>query len=115
MDADFGRQIAEGHVYAAVVSGGELGGFIVFCPENGYMVLETVAVHPDHAGQGIGRALIGFCEDRARLSGHSGVRLYTNEAMTEPQVLYARLGYVESARRIEDGFRRIHYEKSFVR
>jgi hypothetical protein len=35
----------------------------------------------------------------------------THEAMTENQAIYARLGYVETGRRSEDGYRRIYMEK----
>jgi hypothetical protein len=37
--------------------------------------------------------------------------LVTHEAMTENQAIYARLGYTETARRSEDGYRRIYMEK----
>jgi hypothetical protein len=39
------------------------------------------------------------------------VTLYTNEAMVENRRLYARLGYAETGRRVEDGYRRVFFRK----
>jgi len=39
------------------------------------------------------------------------VHLYTNEKMTDNLSIYPRLGYVEVARRHEDGFDRVFFEK----
>lgn len=66
---------------------------------------------PSAAGRGVGKALIKLCEDRARQLGLNEVQLYTNERMTENLGLYPRLGYVEVARRSEDGFNRVYFEK----
>jgi hypothetical protein len=40
------------------------------------------------------------------------VTLYTNEAMVENLRLYRRLGFVETDRRVEDGYRRVFFRKS---
>ncbi len=40
------------------------------------------------------------------------VSLYTNEAMVENLRLYPRLGFVETGRRVEDGYRRVFFRKS---
>ncbi|MNL29311.1 Acetyltransferase (GNAT) family protein [compost metagenome] len=111
MDADFAAQIAVGHVHVSTGPAGELQGFIVFCVEAEHIMLENVAVMPAAAGKGIGKALIGFCEDEARRLGFSAVQLYTNEKMTENLSIYPRLGYVEIDRRTENGFNRVYFEK----
>ena len=36
----------------------------------------------------------------------------TNEKMTENLTLYPRLGYCEVARRTEDGFNRVYFQKT---
>lgn len=110
MVADFGAQIAAGdmHVWA---EGGVVRGFIVFYPKGDSMLLENVAVHPDAAGQGIGRALIVFCEDAARRADLGAVDLYTNAKMTANLSIYPRLGYVQTDRRTEDGFDRVYFRK----
>jgi GNAT superfamily N-acetyltransferase len=62
-------------------------------------------------GQGIGKALIQFCEAQARRLGLVSVRLYTNAKMTDNLSIYPRLGYIEVERRSEDGFDRVYFEK----
>lgn len=111
MDADFAGLIAAGAVHVATGRDGTVEGFVAFYPQDDAMLLESVAVLPDAAGQGRGRALIGHCEQAARAAGLGAVRLCTNEAMVENLALYPRLGYVETGRRVEDGFRRVFFEK----
>jgi len=103
-----------GQVYIAAAEGGELQGFVVFYPEGKHILLESVAVLPGAAGRGIGKSLIRFCEGEARRCDFDAVRLYTNEKMTENLSFYPRLGYIEVARRTEDGFNRVFFEKSFL-
>ncbi|SMO78447.1 Acetyltransferase (GNAT) family protein [Thalassovita litoralis] len=110
MIADFARQIAQGRVFVSVRDG-SLQGFIVFYPEDAHMMLENVAVFPEAAGGGIGKALIRYCEDTARRMGIAAVRLYTNEKMVENLSIYPGMGYVETGRRVEDGFARVFFEK----
>lgn len=112
MVADFAAQIAEATVHVASTEQEGLLGFIVFYATDGHMLLENVAVRPGAAGRGIGKALIGFCEDAARLGGLNVVRLYTNEKMADNLVIYPRLGYAEIERRREDGFNRVYFEKT---
>src|SRR6187401_944215 len=81
-------------------------GFIVFHAEEGHILLENVAVLPRAAGRGVGKTLIGFCENAARQRGMN-VHLYTNEKMIDNLSIYPKLGYVEVARRSEDGFNRV--------
>jgi len=114
MVADFAAQIAAGDVYVARDDDGTFQGFIVFYAEDQDMLLESVAVLPRSAGHGIGKALIGFCEDAARERGMNAVHLYTNEKMTDNLAIYPKLGYVEVARRTEDGFNRVYFEKALT-
>lgn len=111
MLADYAAGIAAGDIHVAVDSDDRLQGFIVFFAEGDHILLENVAVQPSAAGQGIGKALIRFCEDEARRRGFGTVRLYTNEKMVENLSIYPRLGYVETDRRVEDGFSRVFFEK----
>lgn len=110
MQADFAAQIAAGQVHVATGAGGVLG-YVVFYPDGDGVLLESVAVLPSAAGQGIGKALIAHCEADARAQGARAVCLYTNEKMTENLSIYPRLGYVETGRRVEDGFARVYFEK----
>ena len=52
-----------------------------------------------YAGGGIGRALLVFAEDEAMRRGYKSIYLCTNSKMTENQILYSRIGYVEYDRR----------------
>ncbi|NVO25642.1 GNAT family N-acetyltransferase [Donghicola mangrovi] len=113
MLADYGAQIAGGLVHMAVDGQGALAGFIVYYPEGRHMLLENVAVAPDAAGRGVGKALIAHCERAARQAGLDGVMLYTNAKMVENLSIYPRLGYQEVDRRTEDGFDRVYFLKPF--
>lgn len=112
MVADFAAQIADGEVYVAKDDRNSFLGFIVFRAEEGYLLLENVAVLPRATGRGVGRALISFCENAARARGLSAIHLYTNEKMAENLSIYPRLGYAEVGRRTEDGFNRVYFEKA---
>lgn len=86
-------------------------GILVLVPEEETMLLDNVAVHPRVQGRGHGKALIAFAESAAREKRLSAIRLYTNEAMTENITLYRRLGFVETHRAEEKGFRRVYMTK----
>jgi GNAT superfamily N-acetyltransferase len=75
------------------------------------LLVENVAVRPAAQGAGLGRALMEFAERQARARGRRRLALYTNEVMVENLAIYARLGYRETARRTEDGYRRVFMEK----
>ncbi|MEX2521055.1 MAG: GNAT family N-acetyltransferase [Paracoccaceae bacterium] len=114
MIADFAAQIADGAVYVATDDQQVFHGFIVFFVEERHVFLENVAVLPDAAGRGVGKALINFCEQAARRSGKNAVHLYTNEVMTENLSIYPKLGYIEVDRRTEGGFNRVYFEKTLA-
>ncbi len=111
MAADFKRQISDGLVHVVINLQGEIEGFIIFFPRDGYMFLENVAVKVSVAGQGLGKLLIMLCENEARRLGLRAVQLYTNEKMTQNLTIYPHLGYREIGRREEDGFNRVYFEK----
>jgi GNAT superfamily N-acetyltransferase len=62
--------------------------------------------------QGSGRMLLDFAEEKARERGYLEVRLYTNELMHENLAWYARLGYQETSRLCDSGFRRVFMKNS---
>ncbi|MGV2068824.1 GNAT family N-acetyltransferase [Agrobacterium sp. 22-226-1] len=111
MVADFAAQIAAGQVYISTGQDGTFRGFIVFYRQDDYLMLENVAVLPGAAGGGVGKELILFCENAARDLGVGAVQLYTNEKMIANLSIYPKLGYVEVARRTENGFNRVYFEK----
>jgi len=113
MVADYAVHVAAGHAHLAVDEHDGLLGVVVFFPKDGWMHLDAVAVLPTASGRGIGKALIRLCEDEARRLSLTGINLYTNEKMTENLMIYPHLGYVEVARRTDEGFSRVFFEKRF--
>jgi GNAT superfamily N-acetyltransferase len=102
MTLDYGDEIRHKEVTLAE-DGKELAGVLVLdTTDEGFLVF-NVAVLPTRKGTGVGRALLQFAESEARRAGFDSIYLFTHERMTENQVLYARIGYVEYDRRqIED-------------
>lgn len=111
MAADYAALVASGEAWVAVEDD-RVVGVLVIRPCRGELELENVAVDPGWQGRGYGRALIAFAEDHARELGLASVTLYTNETMTENLRLYPALGFVETGRRVEDGYRRVYFRKT---
>jgi ribosomal protein S18 acetylase RimI-like enzyme len=111
MAADYEALVASDEVWIGDVDGAVVGILVIRSSED-VLELENVAVDPAHQGQGHGRKLVDFAERHARELGLAAVELYTNEAMTENLHLYPRLGYVETRRGVEDGFRRVYFRKA---
>jgi ribosomal protein S18 acetylase RimI-like enzyme len=110
MDADHAGPVAEGRSWVAEADG-RIAGVLEVRAGRGHLLLEDVAVHPDRQGEGIGRALIAHAEALAVEAGLPAVRLYTNERMHENVALYAALGYEETGRGEQHGFRRVFLRK----
>jgi ribosomal protein S18 acetylase RimI-like enzyme len=110
MTADYAALVDAGDVWVGTAND-HLVGVLVIRSGSGSLELENVAVEPGSQGHGYGRMLIRFAEKRARELGLNAVTLYTNETMVENLRLYPRLGYVETERRVEDGYRRVYFEK----
>ncbi|MFJ8231157.1 GNAT family N-acetyltransferase [Streptomyces sp. NPDC094448] len=108
MKADHAADVAAGRVF---VTGDPVRGVIVLVPRDDHLFLESIAVHPEAKGTGLGRILLELAESRARDLGLKEIRLYTNALMWENQNLYARHGYEMTERRIDGPYDRIHYRK----
>ncbi|MEX3009319.1 GNAT family N-acetyltransferase [Hoeflea sp. TYP-13] len=115
MIADFEEQIRQHKVFVHSDTVQVIRGYVVFYKSGRSVLLENVAVHPDHHGMGYGRQLVSFVEEYARNEGMDTVRLYTNIHMHENLSLYPALGYRETGRRREDGFERVYFEKAVDR
>ncbi len=72
---------------------------IEMVPMAGHLLIENVAVHPDHQGRGLGRQLMDHAETAARRMGLDELRLYTNAAFARNLAFYQRLGYEVTERR----------------
>ena len=108
MDTDYAAAVADTEAWVALLDDAVVG-FVLLVEEDDGLLLENVAVLPEHHGRGFGRALLEHAESRARALGHSRITLYTHVTMVENQALYERTGYVETARTTEHGFTRVFY------
>ncbi|HUC60089.1 MAG TPA: GNAT family N-acetyltransferase [Streptosporangiaceae bacterium] len=104
--------VAETEAGQVWVTGEPITGVIVLIDMGDSLLVENVAVGPDVQGTGIGRGLMDFAEQKARTAGRRRVTLYTHEVMTENLAIYRHLGYRETERRTEDGYRRVFMERA---
>ena len=90
--------------------GATIRGCLVLLPgEPGEMWLDVLAVGGSSQGRGYGRALVDFALRTAKEAGATRLRLYTNEVMREAQGFYERLGFTETHRAQDAGYRRVFY------
>jgi GNAT superfamily N-acetyltransferase len=110
---DFAAEIEANHVWVAEEEMRVVGAIVQYETESGFYI-DTVAALPSEQGKGVGRALLTFAEEEARRRGYNSIYLCTNSKMTENQVLYPRIGYVEYERKYEAGYDRVFYSKALV-
>lgn len=110
MNDDYGQRIAAGQTWV-LEEQGAIRGIIVLEDRPDALLLYNVAVAPAAQGKGHGRQLIAFAEAEARRRGYDTVRLFTHERMVENIAIYTRLGFVETGRVEEGGFRRVYMER----
>jgi ribosomal protein S18 acetylase RimI-like enzyme len=108
MEADHAANVAAGKVF---VTGEPVHGLVVIEARPGHLFLDSIAVHPDAHGTGVGRRLLHFVDARARELGLGEIRLYTNALMWENQKIYPKYGYEVVERRVDGPYDRIHYRK----
>ncbi len=108
---DFGAAIARSEVYVP----DEGDGVIVLTPHDDHLLVRDVAVVPRSQGRGAGTRLMRFAELRAAELGLGEIRLSTNVAMVENHRFCARLGYEETGRGEQDGYRRTFFRKALDR
>lgn len=110
MTADYRALIEEGVVWVLTQDGATVG-VLVLLDRSDHLLLGNVAVDPEHQRKGYGKILLAFAEREARERGYDQIRLYTNALMTGNIALYRSLGYRETHREGEDGFRRVFMAK----
>jgi ribosomal protein S18 acetylase RimI-like enzyme len=108
MEADHAANVAAGRVF---VTGDPVVGVLVLVAEPDHLFLDSISVHPDVKGTGLGRRLLHFVDEHARALGLPEVRLYTNAMMWENQKIYPRYGYELVERRVDGPYDRLHYRK----
>ncbi len=111
MLADYAEIIAQ-HLVWVVEDKARIIGLVVLMQKTNGILLDNVAVHPEYQGLGLGKQLLAFAETEARQRGFTEINLYTHQKMTENINLYLKLGYVETERRTERGYKRIYMKKA---
>jgi ribosomal protein S18 acetylase RimI-like enzyme len=115
MEADHAADVAAGKVLLTEEPGtGRVIGLVVIEAGEGHLFLDSIAVHPDAHGTGVGRRLLRFVDAHARALGLPEVRLYTNAMMWENQKIYPKYGYEVVERRVDGPYDRIHYRKRLL-
>lgn len=89
--------IRDNIVWVATLNGKVVGG-LVLVRKPDHMVLANVAVAPDAAGRGLGKALIERAEAECRKHGVGELRLTTHSGMPENVAMYGHLGWRETGR-----------------
>ncbi len=86
------------------------GGVLVACgylSDTGRSVhLGKLAVRPDRQGQGLAARIVAEAETMARRLGRPVLDLGTRVELTENHAIFARLGFVETARTAHPGYDR---------
>ena len=110
MMADYAADVAAQRAVVVEISG-EVRGYLVGWPEGDAYFIENIGVDPQYQGHGLGRRLIEHAVTEARHRRLTALSLYTNEAMTENLAMYAHLGFAETHRVTEQGFRRVYMRR----
>jgi 8-oxo-dGTP pyrophosphatase MutT (NUDIX family) len=108
MREDLGGPIRRSQVYVT----DEADGVVALVPHEDHLLVRGVAVAPHRQGRGVGARLMAFAELRARELGLRELRLFTNVAMVEIHGFCERLGFRETGRGEQDGYRRVFYRKA---
>ena len=112
---DYAALIRDHHVFVATSSGDDLlAGLLVLIEQPDTILLDNVAVHPKFQGVGLGKSFMQQAEHETKRLGYSSIILYTHELMTENQAIYKKLGYAETHRIEEKGFKRVYMRKNIV-
>lgn len=111
MRDDYAEVIRTRRSVTVAEQGGAIVGVLVLEVTDADFCLETVGVVPAHWGKGLGRMLLELAEAEARRAGFDSIYLYTHQKMTENQALYAKIGYAEYERRVDDGLPRVFMRK----
>jgi ribosomal-protein-alanine N-acetyltransferase len=72
---------------------GAITGFLILCMTGAFVgYIQTICIHPDHRGQGLGSRLVAFAEQRI-LSEVPNVFMCVSSFNHDARRLYERLGY----------------------
>jgi ribosomal protein S18 acetylase RimI-like enzyme len=107
---DYAARVSEGTVWV-LEQGTVIAGIIVLRPAPNFLLLDNIAISPEHQDSGLGHRLLAFAESEALRRGYGEIRLYTHQTMVENQRLYASIGYEETGRGSDAGYDRVFMRK----
>lgn len=110
MKTDYRARIATGGVHVLRVQGVVVGSVIIERDDDA-LRFNNLVVDRSQQGNGHGRRIIAWIEEKARQWQLSVVELFTNELMHENISLYTHLGYEEIDRSTADGYHRVFFRK----
>ncbi|MDD5712402.1 MAG: GNAT family N-acetyltransferase [Smithellaceae bacterium] len=98
------EQIADGYRYYLVMDNGEKIGYFAIVPEPAERaaLLSKIYVLPDRQGEGIGRRIIAFIEERCKAMGIDKLRLTVNKNNTGSVAFYLCMGFVNAGPLVQD-------------
>jgi GNAT superfamily N-acetyltransferase len=97
MTVNYDRAVAD-HMIDLYEIDGEAVGLIEVVPQAQHLLIENIAVRPDHQGKRIGDLLMSHAETIARSIHFAELRLYTNAAFVSNIEFYSRRGFQEFRR-----------------
>lgn len=118
MLVDYERLVLSQDVYILKPSAGErlLGSIVLTVDDKDKSIeVNNLVVEPAAQGHGYGRVLMDHAYKVAKENGCDAITLFTNVKMHENIGLYARLGFVETGRRIEGPYERLYFRKSLIK
>ena len=114
MAADYEAEVTARHVVVLEVDG-EVDGYMVAWPEADAYFIDNIGVEPSRQGAGLGRRLLDYAAAEAERLQLPALRLYTNVVMAENLSMYVHLGFVETHRAVEKGFKRIYLLRNLAK
>jgi GNAT superfamily N-acetyltransferase len=97
MTADYDKAIVA-HMIDLYEEDGKLAALIETIAADDHLLIENIAVSPDHQGKGLGDALVAHAETLAAKFGFGEIRLYTNAAFASNIAFYRKRGFSEFRR-----------------
>jgi ribosomal protein S18 acetylase RimI-like enzyme len=92
MTADYDRAVRE-HLIDLLFAEGSLVALVESIREPDHLLIENLAVAPEHQRRGYGLRMLRHAESLARELGFAELRLYTNKLFVENVAFYRKHGY----------------------
>ena len=89
---EFEKHVANGHIHV-MPADGEIAAFIISYPVGNFLRIENLAVSPRYQGQGLGKLLLRFADDRAERLRLHAIDLFTHPKLTETIEFYRHNGF----------------------